>query len=335
VRFLNEVATPMSVVLQQDDAEEGRLKETTHYLYGLGLLSEELVRALHQTQQFFYHSDGLGSTIALTDRSGRTQADYQYDVWGNLEKSFANVPNSFLFTGEEQDPETGLYYLRARWYDPRVARFLTKDPFVGVAELPRSVHPYIYVFNNPANLIDPLGIWGWPKVPNPVRAIKTAAGAAVRGVKAAGGVALGVAKEGGILAAKLVVTGVSCQAAPYTCGIALTLGFAGWLTDPDLSNIHVGWGAIEFTNNPAAGWLPGGRGAITLDGVILYKGEPDARARAHEYSHVWQSWFLGDAYVPAHLVFGGASELACGSWWRCNPLERVLVAAQPLTALRK
>lgn len=162
-RFLNDVATPLPVVLKQDRSEEGRLKDTTHYLYGLALVSEELARPGHHPQDFFYHSDGLGSTIALTDRAGRTQADYQYDAWGNLEDSHGDVPNRFLFTGEEQDPETGLYYLRARWHDPKVGRFLTEDPF-GIAQLPQSVQRYVYAFNNPVNLIDPLGLWGWRNV---------------------------------------------------------------------------------------------------------------------------------------------------------------------------
>ena len=55
-----------------------------------------------------------------------------------------------------QDP-TGLIYLRARWYDPATGRFLTRDPFPGLATLPTTQHPYVYVGNNPVNLVDPSG----------------------------------------------------------------------------------------------------------------------------------------------------------------------------------
>jgi RHS repeat-associated protein len=72
-------------------------------------------------------------------------------------RSRGDVANRFLFTGEEQDPTTKLYYLRARWYDPKVGRFLTKDPFAGVAVLPLGTNTYLYALNNPINVIDPSG----------------------------------------------------------------------------------------------------------------------------------------------------------------------------------
>ena len=139
LRFLNDVATPLPVILEQDRITEGSLNESIHYLYGLVLISEELAGVELPPESFFYHSDWLGSTVALTDHAGGTQAEYQYDAWGNLASSSENVPNRFLFTGEEQDPVTGLYYLRARWYDPKVGRFLTRDPNEAViAQLPQT-----------------------------------------------------------------------------------------------------------------------------------------------------------------------------------------------------
>jgi RHS repeat-associated protein len=335
LRFLNDVATPLPVVLQQDDAQMGQPEEKTRYLHGLGLLSEELVGPGRQPQQFFYHSDGLGSTVALTDRNGRTRAEYQYDAWGNVERRSGKVPNRFLFTGEEQDPETGLQYLRARWYDPRVGIFLTKDPFPGVAALPRSLHPYMYVFNNPANLVDPAGVWGWPKVTKAfVNVVTTAVQTAASRGQAVAIAAASAAPKVGIVAAKLAITSAVCANSAEACGIGLTLGVAGWLLDPD-AEIHLGWGAVEFTNNPVLERIRGDSPAgITFGAVVLYPGEPFHRT--HEFSHVGQSVVLGEWYLPAHIATGGYSELRCRAWHRCNPLEKPpLAAPERLTVDRK
>ncbi|MFB0537486.1 MAG: RHS repeat-associated core domain-containing protein [Anaerolineae bacterium] len=67
------------------------------------------------------------------------------------------MPGPYGYTGEHWDAATGLLYLRARWYDPATGRFLTRDPFPGLATLPTTQHPYVYVGNNPVNLADPSG----------------------------------------------------------------------------------------------------------------------------------------------------------------------------------
>ncbi|MEX1254629.1 MAG: RHS repeat-associated core domain-containing protein [Dehalococcoidia bacterium] len=78
------------------------------------------------------------------------------------------MTHPFRFTGELQDPEVrgadlgqygGLYYLRARFYDPANGRFLSRDPWMGVVGNPQSQHAYTYVRNNPARYVDPLGLW--------------------------------------------------------------------------------------------------------------------------------------------------------------------------------
>jgi RHS repeat-associated protein len=64
---------------------------------------------------------------------------------------------AFLFTGEQFDPSANLYYLRARYYNPTVGRFIQKDPFPGLLTQPQTLNPYAYVVNNPVNLTDPSG----------------------------------------------------------------------------------------------------------------------------------------------------------------------------------
>ncbi|MBC7252267.1 MAG: hypothetical protein H5T62_18565, partial [Anaerolineae bacterium] len=80
---------------------------------------------------------------------------YHYAPFGSLLAGGVS-DNTRRFTGETQDP-TGLLYLRARYYDPTTGRFLTRDPFPGLAALPSTQHPYVYVGNNPVNLTDPSG----------------------------------------------------------------------------------------------------------------------------------------------------------------------------------
>ena len=81
---------------------------------------------------------------------------YRYAPFGGLLAGGVS-DNSLKFTAQWQDAATGLYYLRARYYDPTTGRFLTRDPFPGLAALPQTRHPYVYVGNNPVNLTDPAG----------------------------------------------------------------------------------------------------------------------------------------------------------------------------------
>jgi uncharacterized protein RhaS with RHS repeats len=73
----------------------------------------------------YYLSDGLGSTMALTDGDGDIVNTYDYDVFGSVRSSTGSQPNEFRFTGEQVDDSTSLGYLRARFYDPGTGRFVT------------------------------------------------------------------------------------------------------------------------------------------------------------------------------------------------------------------
>jgi RHS repeat-associated protein len=110
-------------------------------------------------KKYYYHADGLGSVVALSDNHGTTKASYTYDAFGNNTPPSpppppSSVTNPFRYTGRELDSETGLYYYRARYYDPSTGRFLSEDP----SQFARGVALYTYVFNDPANEIDPSGL---------------------------------------------------------------------------------------------------------------------------------------------------------------------------------
>ena len=92
--------------------------------------------------------------IAITDSSGNVVQTYQYDAFGKIVQQTGSVENSHTYTGREWDAEAGLYYYRARYYDPTLGRFINGDP-IGFAG--GDVNFYVYVQNNPVNFVDPDG----------------------------------------------------------------------------------------------------------------------------------------------------------------------------------
>ncbi|MBE7637506.1 hypothetical protein GUA87_11675 [Sneathiella sp. P13V-1] len=106
--------------------------------------------SLNETR--YYHSDVRGSVYKVTDEGGLVRASYSYAPYGELEKTGISYDQSIpVFAGHEYDPETGLYYMGARYYDPVAGRFLTADPARSRA------NPYEYANSNPIMMIDPDG----------------------------------------------------------------------------------------------------------------------------------------------------------------------------------
>lgn len=137
---------------------DGSNSVVASYASGPGL--DDLISMTRGGQRFAYHRDGLGSIVALSDGSGALAAEYEYDGFGGvITSSGALNPNTF--TRREYDSESGLYFLRARYYDPRLGRFLQEDPLRDV----NGENLYSYAANNPVNLIDPLGLQHRPGGP--------------------------------------------------------------------------------------------------------------------------------------------------------------------------
>jgi RHS repeat-associated protein len=82
---------------------------------------------------------------------------YEYDAFGNAVKKTGATPNNYLYRGEQYDSDIGLYYLRARYYNPNTGRFLSNDPEEGEAKDPKTLHKYLYAGGDPMNRIDPTG----------------------------------------------------------------------------------------------------------------------------------------------------------------------------------
>ncbi len=100
----------------------------------------------------YYHFDGLGSVVALSDADGDTVQTYEYSIYGEPAASDPNHPNPFLFTARRFDKETGLYHYRARAYNPYIGRFLQTDP------AKQGMNWYTYCANRPLSLTDPSGL---------------------------------------------------------------------------------------------------------------------------------------------------------------------------------
>jgi RHS repeat-associated protein len=98
-------------------------------------------------------TDGLGSTMALTDATGNIVTQYTYDAFGVTTSSGAASLNPFQFTGRENDA-TGLYYYRARYHDPNRGRFASEDQ----AGFSAGTNLYVYASDSPVNYTDPSGL---------------------------------------------------------------------------------------------------------------------------------------------------------------------------------
>jgi RHS repeat-associated protein len=94
--------------------------------------------------------------MALTEADGDVVNTYDYDVFGAVRASTGSEPNEFKFTGEQVDSSTGLDYLRARYYDQVIGRFISKHPMAARATWTK--HAYAYSDSNPTGLRDPSGL---------------------------------------------------------------------------------------------------------------------------------------------------------------------------------
>ena len=108
-------------------------------------------------QERYFIGDGQDSTRQLLDENGVVKDSYFYDAFGvGLPGGQGATENSFKYTGQQQDA-SGLYYLRARFYNAGTGRFLSQDPEMGSAMDPVSMHRYLYAGADPVNMVDPSG----------------------------------------------------------------------------------------------------------------------------------------------------------------------------------
>lgn len=153
--FINDPQSQISRVLIEKDGT-GQLKKKYIYGHARVMQKEESI-----TRYFLYDQPGK-SVCSLLDHHTLDQSPIHYDSFGNLSSPISET--SYFYNGEEYDEETGLIFLRNRYYDPETGRFISPDFILGNLQDPQSLNPYVFVRNNPLSLVDPLGLYG-VKVP--------------------------------------------------------------------------------------------------------------------------------------------------------------------------
>jgi RHS repeat-associated protein len=123
---------------------------------------DEPLAMLRSGATSYYHADGLGSVTSLSSAAGSIANTYTYDSYGKLTASTGSLVNPFQYTARELDPETNLYFYRARYYDQSAGRFVSEDP---ASFLSGGVNFYQYVENSPLGFKDPNGLQAQPAAP--------------------------------------------------------------------------------------------------------------------------------------------------------------------------
>ena len=128
-----------------------------------------LRRLKYNNATYFYRKDAQGNIAAILDSNGNIVVEYKYDSWGNhavLDANGADIAsathignlNPFRYRGYYYDTETGLYFLKTRYYDPEVGRFITIDDISYIdPETINGLNLYAYCGNNPVIYTDPEG----------------------------------------------------------------------------------------------------------------------------------------------------------------------------------
>ena len=126
--------------------------ETTYYIYGLGLIAQENSQG-YKT----YHYDYRGSTTAITDINGNVIDTVFYDPYGSILTRTGTTDTPFLYVGQYgvETDNSGLYYMRARYYNPLIQRFINVDP------IRNGYNWYSYTSGNAISYIDPTGYLDW------------------------------------------------------------------------------------------------------------------------------------------------------------------------------
>ena len=141
---LQDLAAGLPVVMAETTGAN-----TTQYVYG-----SDMIAQVNGSTPSYYHDDGLGSTRAMTDSTGTSTDQYTYDAFGATRSHNGSSTNTYTYTGQQNDPEANLVFLRARYYDPSTGELESRDPVAGFITRPASLNRYVYCGNAATSCID-------------------------------------------------------------------------------------------------------------------------------------------------------------------------------------
>ena len=140
------------VVLETDSSDNVKAR----YIRGINYIAR--VDASNKVSCFLYN--GHGDVVQTVNEAGTIENQYDYDIFGSVTLAIeVSYSCSIRYAGEFYDGETGLYYLRARYYNPYIGRFISEDSYLGEDSDPLSLNLYAYCSNNPIMYTDPTGHW--------------------------------------------------------------------------------------------------------------------------------------------------------------------------------
>ncbi len=202
---------------------------------------------------YFTHGDHLGGLNVLTNAQGVEVQRLTYLPFGETHTNTGSVDfDQRRFTGQEQDPETGLYFYQARYYNPALGRFISPDSIVPEPGNPQSLNRYSYVTNNPLRYTDPTGhFFGLDDliIGVVVGAIIGGTTAAITGGNVGKGILTGaitggfMGAAGGAIASYTTATGQALSPV-LQAGIYGTVGAAAGATNAAISGTNVGQAAL-------------------------------------------------------------------------------------------
>ena len=179
ITYVTDVAGEMSQVLESYEKTNDGKKIHTVYVYGNGLIysyndneadsttSDNKVQDLSSDKSSdkdtdgttYYHYNNIGSTTKLTDNNGNVIQSYEYGAYGEVLSGDTKI-TPFLYNGQlgVMTDDNGLYYMRARYYNVNIKRFINQDVVHGSINVSQSLNRYSYVQGNPIKLTDPFGL---------------------------------------------------------------------------------------------------------------------------------------------------------------------------------
>jgi RHS repeat-associated protein len=114
----------------------------------------------YNREDYFFHHDGMGSIVNITDASEVLKTTYTYNPFGQFTTTHndGTIDSPFTYAGREFSSTTGLFHNRAREYMPGIGQFTSRDPYPYDTSSPNTIQRYNYCTNSPTNFTDPMGL---------------------------------------------------------------------------------------------------------------------------------------------------------------------------------